>query len=385
MHTLSGRRRFLQLAGLVAGAAVAEPLLPSAGALARAAAPEQSTGLVELQPVFSEAAFPERGDSRGSGGPNLCGASGIVASQLHPGVFWITRDGFGAGDPALLKYRSYLYAVRFDAASGQLRRWGPGVTQTSCDGYVKYLRVTEGGSLLAWGDIEDLALDPGQPGAAGTLWLGSIGNNAHDARPGRLHRLPEPDPERDDEVAVQTTVSFWSRPDHHGPQANFEALFVAGGVPYALVKSCPESDGMAPGQVLRLPAGPGAGGAVADAVPVARMQPAAGTGWSANCRPNGADLRGGELLLSTGSRWLRYRAAPGLAGDALVRDLAARPPEEWGWWQPAKAPIGNEAIGWLPAGSPGFLAVSEGGQLRWWQGGRATAASARRAAAARPG
>jgi hypothetical protein len=243
------------------------------------------------------------------------------------------------------------------------------VPQTSCDGYLKYLRVLEGGRPLAWGDIEDLALWPGAPGAPGTLYLGGIGNNANAAVPGRVHRCPEPDPEHATEVGVAATVGFWSQPDHRRRQANCESLFVADGVPYVVVKSCPGNRGLAPGEVLRLPTAPGPGGASMDAVPVARLQAVPGVRWGVNSRPNGADLRDGGLLLSTGTHWLRYQAAPGLHGDPLVRDLAARPPVEWGWWQRRGEACGNEAIGWLPAsGSPSFLAVSEAGLVRWWPG-----------------
>jgi hypothetical protein len=93
-----------------------------------------------LQPALSDAAFPERNGSRPyrHGGPNLSAASGIAASHLYPGVFWLTRDGFGThDDPVLRGYRSFLYAIRFDAAQGRLLPWAGGVPQTSCDGLLE--------------------------------------------------------------------------------------------------------------------------------------------------------------------------------------------------------------------------------------------------------
>jgi hypothetical protein len=81
-----------------------------------------------------------------------------------------------------------------------------------------------------------------------------------------------------------------------------------------------------------------------------------------------------RLLLSTGSRWLRYDGDPSLSGDALVRDLASRPPAFWGDWRQEAAPAGNEAIAWFPPprrpGQPAavassFLALAESGLFRW--------------------
>jgi hypothetical protein len=175
-------------------------------------------------------------------------------------------------------------------------------------------------------------------------------------------------------VTAEPWLSFWSRPNHNGPQANCEAVFVSGGSLYAVVKSGPARAGLAAGQSLRLPSRPGPGGAAADAVHVADLRPAPGTAWGSNYRPNGADLRDGRLLLSTGSRWLRYDGDPSLSGDALVRGLASRPPAFRGDWRQGAAPAGNEAIAWFPPprrpGQPAavassFLALAESGLFRW--------------------
>jgi hypothetical protein len=207
-----------------------------------------------------------------------------------------------------------------------------------------------------------------QTSCNGTLYLGGIGNNANAAVPGRVHRCrsPTPSPPR---------RSRWRRRWASGASRTTD-----GGRPTASRCSSPTASRMwwsraAPATATwrrgrccacrRCPARAArprtrCGG---------RLQPVPSVRWGVNSRPNGADLRDGGLLRSTGTHWLRYQGTPGLHGDPLVQDLAAPAAGRVGWWRRRGEACGNEAIGWLPpSGSPSFLAVSEAGLIRWWPG-----------------
>ncbi|MFB9907076.1 hypothetical protein [Allokutzneria oryzae] len=330
----------------------------------------EADSVTKLQPQMNNDTFPERTGSSAPytyHGANLHEASGIVASQRHPGVFWIIRDGTGNSDPVRVGYRQTVLAVRFDAADGKLLRWPQGVRQTSCDGYVKYVYLKRAdGSAVRNIDIEDVALDP----ATSSLWLGNIGNNPHAAKPGELFRFPEPDPATATEVRADHGCRYYSTRDHAAAQINSEALFLVDGVPHLLVKTAPGGSGLRQGQVLRIPV-PDAPGGEVDAVALAVLPPADGVAEK-NFKPTGADLRDGKLLVATANGWSRYEADPGLHGDALVKALASGPPKVHRYWEPDHSLVATEAIAWAhPPLGESFMSLSETGQFRWVrEGGR---------------
>jgi hypothetical protein len=89
-------------------------------------------------------------------------ASGIVASRLHPGAFWVHNDS--EGTPAL-------YAI--DEAGVLLAE----------------IQLPGAGSQSDW---EDIALGPCPAGSC--LYIGDIGDNLHDRDDRAILRLPEPAP-----------------------------------------------------------------------------------------------------------------------------------------------------------------------------------------------
>lgn len=366
---LADRRTFIRFSALAAGvgAAGVGTVAASTALADRAAqpAPKPPTP-VELTPSFGAKSFQETKPGAGgrakAGGPNLQEASGIVASRRHPGVFWIIRDS--AGDP--YNYRRAIYAVRFDARAGRLLRWGASVRQTSCDGYLKHVFVYDrSGALVRNTDIEDVAYEIGTTPARNRIWFGNIGNNGHHARSMQLFRCPEPNPFTDTKVTVEGQVTFWSRKNHRAPQVNSEALFVAHGVPHVLVKTAPSDCELQQGHILRID--PRLGGTL-DAVPVAMLKsPSKQTSF----KPTGADFRQGGLLLCRANGWLRYDASnPRLRGDALMRDIAARPAGAMGYWRPDETLAAVEASAWIPGTPDGVLSVSETGTFRWLRSAR---------------
>ncbi|SDM43448.1 hypothetical protein [Allokutzneria albata] len=307
----------------------------------------------KLQPVMNNETFPER-TGETYHGANLHEASGIVASHRHAGVFWIIRDGIGNPDPVRVGYRRTVLAVRFDQGSGKLVRWPKQVSQTSCDGFVKcvYLKRADGTPVHNI-DIEDVALDPAQ----NCLWLGNIGNNPHEDKPGELFRFPEPDPLSATEVRADLSYRY------SASGINSESLFLVDGVPHLLVKTAPKGSALRQGQVLKLPLPTEPG--VVDAVPLSVLQPPNGSSEH-NFKPTGADLRDGKLLVARANGWLRYEADPALHGDELVKALAAAPPKVHRYWEPDHALVATEAIAWThPPLADSFLSLSETGQFRW--------------------
>ncbi|MCP3802810.1 hypothetical protein NLX83_26395 [Allokutzneria sp. A3M-2-11 16] len=310
-------------------------------------------GVTKLQPVMNNDTFPEQ-TGETYHGANLHEASGIVASHQHPGVFWIIRDGIGNPDPVRIGYRRTVLAVRFDQGSGKLVRWPEAVAQTSCDGYVKYVYLKRSdGTAVPNIDIEDVALDP----AKKCLWLGNIGNNPHQDKPGELFRFPEPDPLRDNEVRADLAYRY------SASGINSESLFLVDGVPHLVVKTAPSGSTLRQGQVLKLPV-PADPGAVVDAVPLSVLQPPNGIP-ERNYKPTGADLRDGKLLVAMANGWLRYEADSALHGGALVEALASAPPKVHRYWEPDHSLVATEAIAWThPPLADSFLSLSETGQFR---------------------
>jgi len=99
--------------------------------------------------------------------------SGVTASPLHAGVFWVHGDS-GTDN--------WLFAIDRD---GKL---------------LARLRVT-GVNNVDW---EDITHDQ-----QGNLWLGDIGNNDSSRRDLVVHRIPEPDPRSNvDQVRVDRSVAF---------------------------------------------------------------------------------------------------------------------------------------------------------------------------------
>jgi hypothetical protein len=165
-------------------------------------------------------------------------------------------------------------------------------------------------------------------------------------------------------VVLDEPLTYWTNPDHGGPQANCESLLAVDGALYLIVKGVPDGSSLQVGEVLRLPQQVGV---AVDAEPVAVLPQPAGVNW----HPSAADLDGGSLLVATGSAWYRYEGNPKLTGDALMRDLAARAPVASGKMNADGSQASTEGIAWLRTGPPGgFMVAAEKGVLRWWPGER---------------
>ncbi|MGW5364180.1 hypothetical protein [Actinopolymorpha pittospori] len=383
-HHQPTRRSVLRLLGVAAGATAGVAVSPLTGAPAWATTSGATSGttsgaaagvepdhdgIVRLPISFGNADFPEIVGGVYQG-PNLVEASGAVASRRYPGVLWIIRDGyqFDQPEPVRSRYRNALYAVRFNPLSGRLLRWPTGVPSVYGGGYLRYVPMHDADGTVPRMVSEDIALAPASDGGPDMLWCGDIGNNNFGAHAGRLWRCAEPNPYLDAEVTLDGLLTYWTNPDHTGPQGNCESLLALDGSLYLIVKNVAAGGPLTVGQVLRLPARVG-GGAV-DAVPVARLRPPAGVNW----QPTAADLVDGSLLVSTARHWIRYEADPTLTGDDLIRALAAETPTAYGFWNHDETTGANEGIAWLRTGPEGgFMGVSEPGILRWWPGGRTAA------------
>lgn len=141
-------------------------------------------------------------------GPVLDGAvdesSGLVASRLHPGIWWTHNDSGGA---------AILYAVRADGS------------------LVAQVRV-RGARNVDW---EDLTLD-----ASGRIWIADIGNNRSNRNDLTLYAVPEPPLDGSGAVDVVETLPV-HYPEQTGwpdPRRNFdaEALFADGDDLFILTK-----------------------------------------------------------------------------------------------------------------------------------------------------
>jgi hypothetical protein len=132
--------------------------------------------------------------------------SGLVRSRRHPGVFWTHGD---SGCPRLIH-----------AISG--------------DGTLVRSVLVEGGSCIDW---EDIATDD-----KGYLFIADTGNNANRRRDLAIHRLPEPDLNKEASTArVDRSYRFRyadqkAYPDPVRLNFDAEAIFWARGELYLLTK-----------------------------------------------------------------------------------------------------------------------------------------------------
>jgi hypothetical protein len=126
-------------------------------------------------------------------------SSGFQTSRQHEGVYWTLND---SGNPPAL------FAVRGDGS------------------LVAEVAVTGAGNY----DWEALAADDD-----GNLWIGEIGNNSRQRDDLVVFVVPEPDPSRDDEVAVTARYPY----RYPGENVDAEGMFLVGGIPHIVSK---ESD-----------------------------------------------------------------------------------------------------------------------------------------------
>lgn len=266
------------------------------------------------------------GGARGLAAPTLAGqfpakeGSGLVASKRHPGVYWALCDSSPLGG------RNDLYALRFE--NGRLAELAPGVTTRRYE--------VAGARNRDW---EDLAIDD-----RGHLWIGEFGNNDERRDDLTLLELAEPDPTREGPVSVLASHPF-RYPDRSW---NAESLFIVGGVPHVITKTETPA-------IYRFPA-QNETEVVLDRV-AALPQPPGGFVYPPTAADVSAD--GTRLAVTTaGDRVWVYEARPGLRGEALVNDFAARPPR---WSAPYRADGVREqveGVSFVPGGHD-LLLLSE--------------------------
>ena len=248
--------------------------------------------------------------------------SGLAASRRHPGLYWAIRD---SGGPS----RAVLYAVRLAGDKVAAIRAFPVAGATNVD----------------W---EEIAVD-----ARGDLWIGEFGNNSEGRTDLRLLRVPEPDPAGAGPARVAGTYPFRD-PDKPawGKSFDAEALFFVDDAAYLITKTAEHG-------VYRFPA-------LTPGLPVTLKKLARVTQ-----PPRGLDglvagaaiaRDGRRLALVTGKRrvWIYAAAAPGLTGDALVKDLVARPPRWSAAFDTEEAAWQVEAVAFGPTGHDLLLAAEEG-------------------------
>lgn len=132
--------------------------------------------------------------------PAIREASGIVASRVHPGIFWVHND---SGNPP------ELFAVRRDGSL--VRKYRVGVPNV---------------------DWEDIAVDD-----QGHIFLGDIGNNFARLPLRAIYRLDEPDPSKEAKGPLKATLSsFYQFPSKAG-RFDAESLFIDGGKAVVISKN----------------------------------------------------------------------------------------------------------------------------------------------------
>ena len=249
--------------------------------------------------------------------------SGLVRSRRTPGLVWALRDS-GRGQ------REALY--HFQLEGGQLR------------GGIRHLPVA-GARNVDW---EELAAD-GQ----GNLWIADTGNNAESRQDLALLRVPEPDLTRDSaaRVAARHPIRY---PDHPpwGTSFDSESLFFLDGAAYLITKTAGHG-------VYRLPAF--TPNQPQTLVKVAALRGPA-RGFDGLVSGASLSLDGRRLAVVCGKRrvWVYEAQAPGLTGDALVRDLVARPPRWSAPFDAEEAAWQVEAVAFGTAGYDLLLAAEEG-------------------------
>ncbi len=144
--------------------------------------------------------------------------SGMVASRVHPGIFWVHND---SGNPPAL------FAVRLDG------------TLVS-----KYL------INAANVDWEDIAIDD-----SGHLYLGEIGDNLHVLPVHAILKIDEPDPSIavDDKVKLMPTTYYFRYPKN--TRENAEGLFIDGDRAVVVNKRADSGEAQLYGISLEKPAG----------------------------------------------------------------------------------------------------------------------------------
>ncbi len=248
--------------------------------------------------------------------------SGLAASRRHPGLFWAIRDS-GPGD------RTSLLAVR-----------------VAGDRVASIRPIPLAGVRNV--DWEEIAIDE-----RGDLWIADIGNNAEGRRDLKLLRVPEPDPAGAGPARVAGTYPF-SYPDNPpwGTSFDAEALFFVDGAAYLITKTAEHG-------VYRFPAlTPGLPVTLRKVTRLA--QPARGLDGLVCGAAIARDGR--RLAVVTGRRrvWVYEAGAASLRGDALVKDLAARPPRWSAAFDAEEAAWQVEAVAFGPAGHDLLLAAEEG-------------------------
>lgn len=244
--------------------------------------------------------------------------SGLAKSRRDPHRFWALRDS-GPGKREVLYY------------------FAPG-------GPIRSIPVA-GARNVDW---EELAAD-----GAGNLWIADTGNNAESRKDLALLRVPEPDPAVDGaaRVAARHPIRY---PDHPpwGTSFDCEAVFFLDGAAYLITKTAEHG-------VYRLPAF--TPGVPQTLVKVARL---AGPRRGFDGLVSGAALSrdGRRLAVVCGKRrvWVYDATAPGLTGDALVRDLVARAPR---WSAPFDAEEASWQVEGVAFGTAGYdlvMAAEEG-------------------------
>jgi hypothetical protein len=234
-------------------------------------------------------------------------ASGIAASAVHAGVFYLHND---SGDSA-----------RFFA-----------VDETGAD-----LGVWDVSGAIA-NDWEDLARGPCD--AQSCLFLGDIGNNSHaPSKPYAIYRVTEPDELGTDDVTVQADALPFAYPDGY---PNSETLLVhpQTGVITLVTKV---DDG--PSAIFEFPM-PLTPAEEVVLLPAGEVEPPNG---DVHFTAGDVHPAGLGVLLRTYTDAFFYAMSPTESvAEALQRPPCAVPP-----------PGGGEAIAWLADGS-GYLGVPEG-------------------------
>ena len=235
-------------------------------------------------------------------------ASGIAASAVHAGVFYLHND---SGDSARF------FAV--DETGADLGTWNVS-------------------SAIA-NDWEDLARGP-CGGQQSCVFLGDIGNNSHaPSKPYAIYRVIEPDQLGADGVTVGADALPFAYPSDY---PNSETLLVH---PQTGVVTLVTKVDAGPSAIFEMPM-PLTPGEEAVLVPAGELEPPSG-----DIHYTGGDVHptGAGVLLRTYTDAFFYAMSPGESvAEALQKPPCVVPP-----------PGGGEAIAWLADGT-GYIGVPEG-------------------------
>jgi hypothetical protein len=238
------------------------------------------------------------------GSPALNEISGVVASAIHPGVFYVHND---SGDTPRF------FAI--DAAGALLATF-----------------TVAGAQAVDW---EDLARGPCPAGSC--LYLADIGDNPESRSSYTIYRVPEP------ASVADATVNAEALPFTYGDGShNSETLLVepTTGVVTLVTKVFVGASSI---YELPLPLTPGVS---ATATKVGTVQPPSGVVLT-----TGGDVRENGVLLRTYSNVWLYPKAP---ATSVASALAGTP-----CMMPVADEAQGEAVGWLPSGK-GYVTIGEG-------------------------